>query len=214
MARITGPLLSLDASGTLAKTLTFSKWRGIKYVRQRVVPENPNTTEQAETRNVFKMLVEAWKLAPTLVVTPWDTHALGRPFTGRNKFIGDNVSVLRNEANLDNMIVSPGARGGLPPNSILSAADVAGITVTFTQPAVPTGWSLIAAIAAVIKDQDASVAFLDVWTANEDTSDPFTEVALTGLDTVLYQVFGWNQWTKPDGATAYSVSLQTTETPT
>lgn len=214
MAKITGPLLSLDGSGTIGKTLTYSKWRGVKYVRQRVIPENPKTTGQVETRDVFSMLVEAWKLAPTLVVTPWDTAALGRPFTGRNKFVGDNVKVLRNDVNLNDMIASPGARGGLPPNSIVSASGVGTVTVTFTNPAVPTGWTLVAAQACVIKDQDASVAFVDVWTAGEDAVTPFDTVVLSGLDAVLYQVFGWLKWTKPDTKTAYSVSLQTTETPT
>jgi len=214
MGKITGPLMSLGASGTLGKTLTYSTWRGIKYVRQRVIPENPNTTGQAETRNVFKMLVAAWKLMPTLVVTPWDTFALGRPFTGRNAWIGQNIAVLRNDTDLNDMIASPGARGGLPPDSIVSASGVGTVTITFVPPAVPTGWTLVAAVGAVIKDQDPSVAFVDVWTAGEDTAAPFDTVVLAGLDAVLYQVFGWLQWTKPDGRTAYSVSLQTTETPT
>ncbi len=214
MAKVTGPLLSLGGSGTIGKTMTFSTWRGVKYVRQRVVPENPNTTAQAETRNVFKMLVEAWKLLPTIGFTPWDTFALGRPFTGRNAFIGQNVAVLRNDVNLDDMIGSPGARGGLPPDSIVTAAGVATITVTFTQPGVPTGWTHVAAQAMVTPDQDASVAFVGPWVAAEDAATPFDTVVLAGLDTVLHQVFGWNKWTKPDGRTAYSVSLQSTETPT
>lgn len=215
MAKTTGPLLSLDGSGTIAKSLTFSRWRGVKYARQRVVPENPNTVGQAETRNVFAMLVGAWKLAPAIVSIPWDTNALGRPLTGRNSFIGQNVKVLRNQTTNALMIGSPGARGGLPPNSIAVAAGVGQLTVTFTNPAAPVGWTLVAAQAATVKDQDPSVAFVGVWTAAEDTVAPMDTVVLTGLGTgTLRRVFGWLKWTKPDGRTAYSVSLSSSGTPT
>ncbi len=215
MAKTTGPLLSLDGSGTIAKTVTFSRWRGIKYARQRVIPENPNTTAQAETRNVFSMLVDAWKLAPTILVTPWDVNALGRPFTGRNGFIGENVRVLRNQADNSLMIGSPGARGGLPPNSIAVAAGAGQLTVTFTNPAAPVDWVLVAAQAATIKTQDPSLAFVGPWTAAEDIAAPMDTVVLTGLGAgTLRRVFAWLKWTKPDGRTAYSVSLSGSGTPT
>lgn len=214
MAKITGPLLSLGASGQIGKTLVYSVWRGVKYVRQLVTPENPNTTEQVKTRSLFSWLVDAWKLAPTLVVSPWDTHALGRPFTGRNAFIGQNISVMRGDTNLDDLVGSPGARGGLPPDTFAAATGVALITCTFSNPAVPTGWTLVAAIAACLPDNDPQAALIGVWVAAEDTSDPFDTVVLTGLDTVLYRVVGWLEWLKPDGRTAYSVSLTDSATPT
>jgi hypothetical protein len=213
MAKTTGPLLSLDGSGTIAKSITFSRWRGIKYARQRVIPENPNTTAQAETRNVFTMLSAAWKLAPSLVTTPWETNALGRPFTGRNKFIGENVRTLRDQATLALMIGSPGARGGLPPNSITPTPGALQISVAFNNPSAPVDWVITAAQAACVPDQDPSDAFDGLWVAAEDTSDPFTPVVLTGLTAAtLYRVFGWLEWTKPDGRTAYSVSLTSSAT--
>lgn len=215
MAKTTGPLLSLDGSGTIAKTLTFSRWRGVKYARQRVIPENPQTTAQSLTRDAFSMLVEAWKLAPTLVVTPWDTNALGRPFTGRNGFIGENVRVLRGDATLADMIGSPGARGGLPPDSVIATPGVGQISVAFTNPAAPVDWVLVAAQAATIPDQAADADFVGPWTAAEDTVTPFDTVLLTGLGAgTLRRVFAWLKWTKPDGRTAYSVSLSASATPT
>ena len=41
MVKVYGPMMSLDATGTIGKTATFSKWKGRNYVRQRVVPANP-----------------------------------------------------------------------------------------------------------------------------------------------------------------------------
>jgi len=39
-------------------------------------------------------------------------------------------------------------------------------------------------------------------------------VVMTGFGTGLHRVFGWLKWQKPDGRTAYSVSLSDDATPT
>lgn len=59
MAKVTGPLMSLDASGTVAKTATFSKWKGRNYVRQRVIPHNPQSPNQQLTRGFLGVLAKA-----------------------------------------------------------------------------------------------------------------------------------------------------------
>lgn len=50
MAKVTSPLMSLDASGSVAGAITFSKWKGRNYVRQLVIPANPRTSGQQATR--------------------------------------------------------------------------------------------------------------------------------------------------------------------
>jgi hypothetical protein len=50
MAKVTGPLMSLDASGTVGKTAVFSKWKGRNYVRLRVIPMNKQSTDQQDAR--------------------------------------------------------------------------------------------------------------------------------------------------------------------
>lgn len=50
MAKVTGPLLSFDASGSVGSTATFSKWKGRNYTRLRVIPKNPQSDSQAEVR--------------------------------------------------------------------------------------------------------------------------------------------------------------------
>lgn len=49
-AKVTSPLMSLDASGSIASALTFSKWKGRNYARQLVIPANPQTEEQQGVR--------------------------------------------------------------------------------------------------------------------------------------------------------------------
>lgn len=50
MAKVTSPLMSLDASGSIAGAITFSKWKGRNYVRQLVIPANPRSAGQQATR--------------------------------------------------------------------------------------------------------------------------------------------------------------------
>ena len=50
MAKLKTPLLSFEARGKLAKTLVFMGWKGIKDVRQYVIPANPRTDAQVAQR--------------------------------------------------------------------------------------------------------------------------------------------------------------------
>lgn len=56
MAKVTGPLMSLEASGTIGNALTFSRWVGRPYVRRYTVPGNPQTLTQETHRNRFSVM--------------------------------------------------------------------------------------------------------------------------------------------------------------
>ena len=56
MARVTGPLMSMEASGTIGKTLTFANWLGRQYVRRWTRPSNPQTADQMDQRNAFSVI--------------------------------------------------------------------------------------------------------------------------------------------------------------
>ena len=60
MAKLTGPLFSLTASGKLAGSLVYGDWKGINYVRQRVIPANPNSAGQQTQRSYFTLAVNQW----------------------------------------------------------------------------------------------------------------------------------------------------------
>ena len=213
MAKTTAPLLSFGASGAIAKTQVYSKWRGVAYARRHVIPANPNSTGQQSTRNVFRTMTEAWKVAPALLVAPWNAYAAGQSFLGRNAFIGQNIGQMRGESDMQLFVGSPGAKGGLPPTSISLTAGSGQIQVDFTNPDAPIGWTLDSAIAVAVPDQDPGLTFGGPFTAAEDATTQ-AQVTLTGLDTVLHVVVAWLEWTKANGQTAYSASLIDTATPT
>lgn len=61
MAKVTGPLMSMDASGKFGGALVFGKWKGRPTVRQLVTPSNPQTANQVKTRNAIRVMGEGQK---------------------------------------------------------------------------------------------------------------------------------------------------------
>jgi hypothetical protein len=215
MARTTAPLLSWSASGQVAQTQVYSRWKGRGYVRRYVIPANPNTTDQQETRNTFKWLNNFAKYLPAGATDAWSLYATNAQITERNAIIKQNLSNLRSQANLDNLIMSPSAGSGLVATGIALTPGVTQISAALTAPTLPTGWTIVNGWAMAIKDQDPQTGTEWITVADSVASPgPYT-IVLTGLTTgVLYQVGGWFEYAKPDGSPAYGVSLLDTATPT
>lgn len=55
MAKVSGPLFSIEASGGYAGELVFAKWKGRQYVRQLVTPANPHSAGQEDARNAMRV---------------------------------------------------------------------------------------------------------------------------------------------------------------
>lgn len=55
MAKVTGPLMSMSASGTLGGALVFSNRMGSNVVRQHVIPSNPRNAGQTAARNMQRV---------------------------------------------------------------------------------------------------------------------------------------------------------------
>jgi len=211
MAKVTAPLLSFGASGQIASTQVYGKWKGRAYVRRHVIPANPQTSEQTLTRNAFTWLNRVYKTAPALVTDAWKAYAKGAVMTDRNAFQKFNLSNIRDQANLtDKMVMSPGALGGLPPTQVVTPGNDQ-LSVAVTAPTVvPQDWTVYSAITAVIADQDPDTGILYTVDALEDLTSTYTNL-FTGLaNAATYEVMSWLRWSRPDGKTAYSPSIVTT----
>ena len=214
MSRITAPLLSFDARGKIADSMVFANWRGVPYARRYVIPGNPKTTGQVLTRDIFRNLELRWKQGGPLLRAVWDRFAVGQKFVGRNSYLGKNIAVLRGDLLMTDYIGSPGAKGGLPPVSLVLATVAAnGIEATITAPAAPTGWTLTSGIGTALKDQTPELTVGDVVQEDEQVALP-GDVVFTGLDLVDYVVQVWLKWAKPDGSVAYGASISDTITVT
>jgi len=99
MAKTQAPFLSLGAKGQLAKTVVASSWKGIKTMRQYVVPANPRTSAQVAHRSLFAAIVSLWKKAIVAAadIAAWNRLALqtGKPQSGFNAFTSSILPFLQ-----------------------------------------------------------------------------------------------------------------------
>jgi len=90
MARLTGPLLSLDASGSIWGTVVYSKWKGLNYARLSVTPYNPKSAYQTGVRDSMTWGVLYFTKGDYVAAaekTWWNTYAEGTNTSGINRFI-------------------------------------------------------------------------------------------------------------------------------
>jgi hypothetical protein len=122
MAKTSGPLFSLDARGSVGKAITYSFWKGINYVRARVVPNNPQSADQTAIRDLITDATVAWKLGSTVgAVTidasyklAYDTAAAGQAYSGFNLYVKDSVA-KNGGSSYDGSLAAPTEPGDQTP---------------------------------------------------------------------------------------------------
>jgi len=82
-------MFSVTASGTIGDAITFSNWKGLPYVRSRVIPANPQTDDQISIRAVMSSAVSMWQMAsvPAASKLSWDYYASGTGMSGFNRYV-------------------------------------------------------------------------------------------------------------------------------
>jgi len=65
MAKVTGPLFSLGASGKIGDAIVFFPWKGKHVVRQWVIPANPESSGQGTIRLILGALGRAGSVVNT-----------------------------------------------------------------------------------------------------------------------------------------------------
>jgi len=196
MARLTAPLLSLGASGSIAKSLVFASWKGIPYARVHVIPANPNSANQQEVRGVFATLTAMWKRMPQLARDPFEYAVRGIPMTARNKHIQLNVAALQGQSDLNALVMGVSSGGAIP---FATAPGVDGadgtITCTATPGVAPAGMTLSQAVGAACLDGDPSPVLTVTTTIGDKSSEPYTFVVTVATDDT-YQFACWPIYTR------------------
>jgi len=96
MARLTGPLMSLDARGSIFSTIVYSIWKGLNYARLRVVPYNPKSDYQNGIRDTLTWGVLYFTKGSYVAAaqkTWWNTYAEGTNMSGINRFMKFFVAI-------------------------------------------------------------------------------------------------------------------------
>jgi hypothetical protein len=188
MVKVYGPMMSLDASGTLGDAITFSKWKGRNYVRERVIPSNPKTGAQVGRRAMFKFLSQAWDALTAAQKATWQDLAdelVASPF---NAYLSFNMRMWHNFYAPTQLL--PAARAGTPSDNALTAAawEENRIKLTLSGSALGDAWGIII-FAALTTGFDNAVG---------------TTILVEIDDTIASHDF---YWTPPDVTTYYFNSI-------
>lgn len=120
MVKVNGPVMSLDASGSLGGTIVYAKWKGRNYVRTLVTPSNPRSGSQTGFRAMFKFLSQSWANLSAGDQATWEALADQRVISPFNAYVSYNQDRWRN-------FLAPGSAfpvtggGSLPAIGTLSA---------------------------------------------------------------------------------------------
>jgi len=88
--------MSIAASGTYGKALTFATWKGRAYVRERVIPANPKSAKQTGVRAMMSFLAQAWSSLETVAKATWDELAAQKAISAFNAFGSETLSRWQN----------------------------------------------------------------------------------------------------------------------
>lgn len=131
MARITfSPLVS--SVRNKIGDIVFSVWKGIPYVRTRVIPANPQSDLQTAQRLTFTQCVAIWQdlvtTAAHLIRANWERFAEGYALSGFNRF----VSIGSKEEAAGNLVMIAPTNVLVPKIGTLAAATGASGVITVT----------------------------------------------------------------------------------
>ena len=96
MVLVNGPMFSLGASGTIGNTLVFSIWKGRAYVRQRVIPTNPQSASQTGMRSMFSFLAKQWVNLSTADQDTFNADAESKSISPFNSYMALNMDRWKN----------------------------------------------------------------------------------------------------------------------
>lgn len=135
MAKVTGPLLSMSASGSVAGAMVFSSSKGRPYVRQLVIPRNPNSNGQQGVRANMAGLNLLWASMSALQKATWQTRATQLNISTWNAFVGVNQKDFAN--GMGDQRQDPVEASSPPsiPTTITDSVEGSQVTITCGEPA-------------------------------------------------------------------------------
>jgi hypothetical protein len=97
MAKVKGPLFSIDARGKIADAMVFGGWKGIPWVREYFIPQNPQSDLQVALRTIFTQGVTRWQTLSAPTKADWETAVgnKGVTMSGFNFFMSEYIQSMR-----------------------------------------------------------------------------------------------------------------------
>lgn len=97
MVKLIGPLLSLDARGQFAKTLTYAKLGMTSYTKAYAVPTNPNTPDQIGQRLIISQITKNWQETTQAERATWDPLSAQLKTSNYHAYLRHNARTWRRD---------------------------------------------------------------------------------------------------------------------
>lgn len=212
MAKVTLPLISVDASGSLGKSIVFGNWRGVRYARQHVTPAQPRTNAQVAQRNLLRWVVRAWQYLPAVGQNGWIEAARNTSLTGYNLFSKRNLQLLNGETAISNVVVSPGQSGATNVES-LSASYAAGeISWSATLGSTIPGTQVVAVHVIAFVQQNPYGDFVPPVRVSSDSTSPYAGAVTVDAAEQAWVLAAFTECIDAAGNRKFGVSVNTAVT--
>lgn len=143
MVKVSGPALSMEASGSLGGVMVFSKWKGRAYVRSLVIPSNPRSGGQVGMRSMFSFLAKAWATLTAGNQATWEDRADQLVVSEFNAFMSYNQFRWRNFTAPSQEEPAGTADTPATLGALSLAVGVRSITVTQAVTTAADGWGVL-----------------------------------------------------------------------
>jgi hypothetical protein len=143
MALVKGPLMSLDASGSIGDAITFSKWKGRNYVRELVRPSNPNSALQICMRAGLRFITQIWGSQSATVKGRWEAIGANDAITGLNAMLRANQIRLRQGFGIYRDPQDIGTTVDAAPAAPSATAAQHAINLAWTDSVTGTNWGTV-----------------------------------------------------------------------
>lgn len=188
MARVKGPLFSMEASGTIGGAIVFSKWKGRDYVRRHAIPSNPKSGLQTGVRAVFGFIAQDYANLGDADIADWQELAAGDNITPLNAQIRDAVDkARRNLGWRENTTDAPAAAVDAPTEGA-ATAQPSTLVLGWTDPVSNAPDYCYAIYRGAAGDFTPDISNLIAVVPAAQTS--YTDVGLTAGTTYHYKVRG------------------------
>lgn len=184
--KVTAPLFSLDASGSIGGAIVASKWKGRNYMRRLVTPANPQSDGQTTNRGIMGFLARAWAGIAALDQAAWNDLAAQGNFSPFNAYVRYNMRLWTQWTYPIQSIPDDGSGTAGTIATVTAAGGVGQIsgTVALTGDQVDN-WGLAFYVNGT---NDTVIAKTDLKLAIEKRDTSGQPYAITNLDPGVYYV--------------------------
>ncbi len=123
MAKLDSPFGAKKVSGRIGDGFVMSSWRGIPYIRQRVIPAYRTSERLERVRGFFARQNRRWMGLRETEREAWRVFCERRRILGQPNVIFPSYSSLALDAGLPEPILPPRSKRPLPPGLALQMED-------------------------------------------------------------------------------------------